>query len=99
MAALPNLPLFPFEPIEKRTSRSRPRPAPALREPPPGPKLDPPAVQRLWLAIHLPHLALEAAQEVSTAQQSMAVIDSQSRQQTVLACTQKARFAGIRTGQ
>jgi len=99
MSALRNLPLFPSEPVEMRARKTRSRPAPALREPPPGPKIDQPAVRRLWLAIHLPQLALEAVQKFSTSQKSMAVIDPQSRQQTVLACTHSARSAGIRAGQ
>jgi protein ImuB len=100
MSALRNLPLFPSESVDERVqAKSQPRPARALREPPPEAQLSRTSARRLWLAIDLPRLALEAVQDFPTSQGSMAVIDPQSRQQIVLACNETARAAGVRAGQ
>jgi protein ImuB len=106
MPALRNLPLFPSGPAGEKTSRrtkAQPRPALAPREPPHTATLSRNLAHRLWLAVHLPQLALEALQEHSTSQRApgipVAVIDPQSRQQTILACNEKACAAGVRAGQ
>jgi protein ImuB len=100
MPVLRNLSLFPCEPVAERAhAQVEPRLARALREPPHEAKLSRTAARRLWLAIDLPRLALEAVEDFSASQGSLGVIDTQSRQQIVLACNAKAHAAGVRVGQ
>lgn len=98
MAASRTLPLFPASaPSKPRRKPLRPRLAPAARQPP-GPEPEPRSLsRRLWLAVHFVSLALDALQRKNTG--SLAVIDIEDRQQTVLACTPTAQEAGICAGQ
>ena len=99
MRSLLNLPLFPSQLAERepdKRKRAIPRPARALEPPEPGP-LSRARPRQLWLAIHLPQLALEALQGEGVG--PLAVIDPESRQQIVLACNEAARAAGVRVGQ
>lgn len=99
MRPLLNLPLFPLQPAEREPENRRqstPRPARALEPPQPAPlaRVRP---RQLWLAIHLPRLALEVLRGEGVG--PLAVINPDSRQQIVLACNEAARAAGVRPGQ
>jgi protein ImuB len=98
MSALRTLPLFP-PPVEhgSRRRKAQPRPAVAPREPSHTATLRRATPRRLWLAVHLPQLALEALQDPGPG--AIAVIDPLSRQQVVLACNAGAHAAGVRAGQ
>jgi protein ImuB len=102
MRALLNLPLFPAQPADREPEgrgKTMPRPARAL-EPPKTAPLSRVQPRQLWLAIHLPQLALEALQRPSPRPSTpRAVIDPDSRQQIVLACNEVARAIGVRPGQ
>ncbi|HKE44115.1 MAG TPA: DNA polymerase Y family protein [Steroidobacteraceae bacterium] len=103
MSVLRTLPLFPVAAETERgrdtehTRKKTPRPAVAPREPPRAEPLQRATARRLWLAVHLPQLAFEALQDSEPG--AVAVIDPLSRQQVVLACSDKARAAGVRAGQ
>lgn len=103
MSAARTLPLFPSAPAPEKShrhKRARPRAAQAPREPPRPEPLPRVAARRLWLAVHLPQLALEVLRDFSASGSApTAVIDPSSREQVVLACNDKARAAGVRPGQ
>lgn len=105
MRSVPTLPLFPPQPTEQHPGKriAPPRLARAVRRPV---ESAPPARARgrqLWVAVHLPRLAIEAlmpSPQPSPAKNTpVVVIDAQQRQQNVLAGNEAACAAGVRPGQ
>jgi protein ImuB len=101
MRAQTTLPLFPLQPADRHPGkRARlSQPARALRLPvqsaPPRARC-----RQLWLAIHLPRLALDALISAPSPRPSpVVVIDAEQRQQNVLAGNEAAYAAGVRPGQ
>ena len=101
MRSVPTLPLFPPQPAEHRPGKriATARLARALRRPV---EAAPPVRARgrqLWLAIHLPRLALEALRPSPLKSTPVVVIDAGQRLQNVLAGNEAAYAAGVRPGQ
>ena len=110
MRSVPTLPLFPPQPAEHHTRKriATPRLARAVRRPV---QSAPPARARgrqLWVAIHLPRLALEALRPSPQPSPAsgrggkctpVVVIDAGQRLQNVLAGNETAYAAGVRPGQ
>jgi protein ImuB len=106
MRSVPTLPLFPLQPAERhlRKRLAVPGVRPALRlpvEPVPSSRE---RCRQLWVAIHLPRLALEALESAPQPGRGgkstpVVVIDAEHRQQNVLAGNAAAYAAGIRPGQ
>src|SRR5262245_17635615 len=110
MRATSTLPLFPLQPAARHPGkRNTIAKARALR-----PAVEPAPLSRtrcrqLWVAIHLPQLALEAFMPSpqpspangrgSGASSPVIVIDTEQRQQNVLAGNRAAYAAGVRPGQ
>jgi protein ImuB len=106
MRSVPTLPLFPLQPAERHPRKRLAVPGlrPALRlpvEPVPSSRE---RCRQLWVAIHLPRLALEALESAPQPGRGgkstpVVVIDAEHRQQNVLAGNAAAYAAGIRPGQ
>src|SRR5262245_45826063 len=93
------------QPAGNRT-RTAPRLVRAARVPPDSDTKSRKPAAQLWLAIHLPQLALEALATPAHEEQDSrlramprVVVDPESRQQIVLARNECARALGVRAGQ
>lgn len=99
MRATSTLPLFPLQPAARHPGkRNAVAKARALRpavESAPVPRT---RCRQLWVVIHLPQLALEAFSS-SPQPSPVVVIDTEQRQQNVLAGNAAAYAAGVRPGQ
>lgn len=80
-----SLPLFPEEPAPRRSET-----------PLPPPRSIPP---RLWMALHLPRLSLEALGVAPDSRELLAVLQGEGRRQQVLDCTAGAATLGVQPGQ
>ncbi len=97
--------MFPSQPADRESGKQKsatPKLARALRQPAEHATLSRAHPRQLWVAIHLPQLALEAlgpSPQPSEKTKPVVVIDADHRQQIVLACNDAARAAGVRPGQ
>lgn len=80
-----SLPLFPEEPAPRR-----------VEAPLPPPRIIP---RQLWMAVHFPHLGLEALQLRPGAREALALLSGEGRTLQVLDCTAGAAALGVQAGQ
>lgn len=81
-----SLPLFPEEPAPRRPD-------------PPAVIVHRAAAKQLWLAVHFPHLALEALRIPPSGPEAVAVIDGTGQKVRVWDCSRGATRKGVRPGQ